>query len=38
MFCTLVKQHRDEVQGEESSVYQIVQLEGRLERNWETAS
>lgn len=36
MFCSLVKQHRDEVRGEESSGYQIVQL--RLERNWETAS
>lgn len=38
VFCSPGEQHRDEVQGEENSVYQIVQLKGRVERNRETVS
>lgn len=38
MFCSLVEQHRKADLGEESSVYQIVQLTGRWEPNRETAS
>lgn len=37
VFCR-VKQRRDEAEAEESSAHQIVQLKGRLERSWETAS